>query len=71
MTCHGQPRRRVVSTSRGCCPVDHAAPFLLGIGPIAPFIVLARALVPATSGAGLEKIERNLMAGKRLRGIGT
>ena len=48
----------------------HAQTFWLYGALNALFIVITLALVPETKGISLEGIERNLMAGKRLRNIG-
>jgi len=50
--------------------IGNASTFWLYAGLNAVFIVLTFWLVPETKGVTLEQIERNLMAGKRLRDIG-
>ena len=48
----------------------HAGTFWLYAGLNLVFVVITLMLVPETRGVTLEQIERNLMAGKRLRDIG-
>ncbi|TAN03406.1 MAG: sugar porter family MFS transporter [Rhodanobacteraceae bacterium] len=50
--------------------VGHAGTFWLYAGLNLIFLIITIALVPETRGVTLEQIERNLMAGKRLRDIG-
>ncbi len=48
----------------------HAQTFWLYAGFNALFIIITLALVPETKGVTLENLERNLMAGRKLRSIG-
>jgi SP family galactose:H+ symporter-like MFS transporter len=50
--------------------VGHAPTFWIYAAPNASFIALTFFFVPETRRVPLERIEQNLMAGKRLREIG-